>query len=227
MRFLLRRCGWVLLVLCAVAGAAVLVGPVRPEWPTSRQPLFDAQRPIDTGTGAPWPITLESGLLERIDLALVREEPVDGRISVRLTRDVTGERELTRAAMPAAAAEYLSQAVRRPYGYVPFRFTPAVAADRGPAWLWLEADSDGTVAARCLLGNGIPRLAMKTFYQTSMRENVALLLARLVEGRHDVLGSVWLYVALLAAYVVLVAGIASLVGCGRDRDGQDGQDRIE
>jgi len=217
----------VLLVLCAVAGAAVLVGPVRSEWPTSRQPLFDAQCPIDAGTGSPWSITLESGRLERIDLALVREGPVSGRISVRLTHDVAGEREIACAAMPAVAAEDLSQPVRRPYCYVPFRFTPAVAADRGPAWLWLAADSDGTVAARCLLGDGIPLLAMKTYYETLWRENVALLLARLVEGRHGVLGSVWLYVALLAAYVALVARVAWLVGCGRNRDGQDGQDRIE
>jgi len=222
-----RWSGWAVLLLWGIAMSATLAGLAWRDWPDAHQRLFDTQCPIAAEDSQVWPIVLGAGRLYRIDIALVRNGPVAGRVVLRLTSDRAGAYEIARAEVPAAWAEDTSRTVRRPYGYVPFQFTPVECPQRDPVWLWLESDADTAVAARCLDRDRVPQLAFKAYHVKSLRENLAWFCARLLKNRHGAFGSVAFYAVLLPAYVALVVLLLWYMSCAPGWDGQDGQDRIE
>ena len=226
MAAILRR-RWVALLFWILGVTAAFAIVAWQDWPDDQQRLFDTQCRIAPGDSLSWPIVFETEGLRRVDVALLRDGRVSGRVALRLTADPGGERDIASAEVPASFAEDITQPVRRPYGYVPFEFAPVEHSVHGPVWLWLDSEASEPVSARCLDRGGAPQLAFKTYRAKSARRNVALFFSRLPEKRHGPLGSPWFYAAMLPVYIALVGLLLWFVAGARGWGGQDGQDRIE
>ena len=212
---------WVWVTLWGSFMVAVLVGLAGHEWPDGGQPLFDggadfqsADCPLGPGDTLREPLVLVRDGLYRLDIALTRRGPVNGRVVLRLTSDERGRNEIASAAVPVEAAEDVSQTIRRPYGFAVFRFSPVEDRDDRQVWLWLEAEADGPLGVRCLADSEAGRrIALKTYYRRSVGRNLALFLGRLTDRPVGILNSPWSYVVLLALYAALVVILGWHVGC--------------
>ena len=219
---------------CATLGVlfmmATLAGLARHEWPDGGQPLFNAGCAPALAPRAQIPellVLAEEGLY-RLDIALTRRGTVTGQVVLRLTSDRQGRNTIASATAPAAMAEDVSRTIRRPYGFVSFRFSPAEHLSDGPAWLWLEAETDGSLATRCLLDSQAgTHVALKTYYRRSAGRNLTLFLARLTDKSVGILNSPWSYGVLLVLYAALLVSLCWYVGCASGRGGQDGHGAIE
>ena len=211
---------------CATLGAlyliAILAGLALHEWPDGGQPLFDASCALAPRAKIPEPLVLTQEGLYRLDIALTRRGTVAGQVVLRLTSDRQGKNTIASATAPGTRAEDISRTMRRPYGFVSFRFSPAEDLSDGPVWLWLESETDSPLAARCLqdsqAGN---QIALKTYYRRSAGRNLTLFLARLTDKSVSILNSPWSYGVLLVLYAAL---LVILCGCVRRVSGRSGQD---
>lgn len=213
---------WTLLVLL------VLVGLVLHEWPDGRQPLFDTDLPLAPGDCLQEPIVLARDGLYRLDVALTRRGPVTGHVVLCLTSDPQGREEIASTTVPADEAEDVSQALRRPYGYVAFRFSPVHSLHADRVWLRLESQADAPLGVRALEVPGVgSRVAMKTYCTRSPGRNLALFLTRLTDRSVPLLNCVWSYGILLAVYASLLVSLCWHIACASAEGGQDRSGAIE
>lgn len=198
-----RLRGWRVLASLAFL-AIILLGLGFHEWPDETQPLFDFSQILLPGGTLSQPLNLSKDGLYRLDIALIREGTVTGSVSLRVTADTTGAQEIASAAVPAERAEDISQVIRRPYGFVAFRFPPQEIPGSRQVWLWLESKADAPLKVRSLKNaEGDHRFAFKAYYHRSAIGNLAIFFSRL----HDRA----LYAGpLLLVYVALVVSLAQI-----------------
>jgi hypothetical protein len=225
---LVCRRWWARATLGAMYLIAILAGLALHEWPDGGQPLFDAGCALAPRAKISEPLMLTQEGLYRLDIALTRRGTVTGQVVLRLTSDRQGRNTIASAAVPATRAEDISRTIRRPYGFVSFRFAPAEDLSDGSVWLWLDAEPDGPLAARCLQdsqeGN---QVALKTYYRRSAGRNLTLFLASLTDKSVSILNSPWSYGVLLVLYAALLVTLCRCVRRVSGRSGQDEHGAIE
>ena len=237
-KWIFCRRWWVWATLWGLFMVAILAGLAGHEWPDGGQPLFDGGADFQSDGGADFqsdggadfqsadcplapgdklrePLVLMREGLYRLDIALTRQGTVSGRVVLRLTSDERGRNEIASAAVPAEAAEDVSRTMRRPYGFVGFRFSPVEGPGEGQVWLWLEAEADGPLGVRSLVDSEAEsQIALKTYYRRSVGRNLTLFLGRLTDKPVGILNSPWSYGVLLALYAALLVALGWYVGCG-------------